>query len=329
MSSEPIPIYSLAGKRVWVAGHQGMVGRAIVRQLAKEESRIEILTVNRSEVDLRRQTETENWMMAARPQAVFVAAAKVGGIWANDSRPAEFIYDNLAIETNIIESARRAGVEKLLFLGSSCIYPKLAPQPIREHALLTGPLEPTNEWYAIAKIAGIKLCQAYRRQYACDYLAVQPSNLYGAFDNFDLQSSHVIPALMAKAHRAKTAGAAVLEVWGSGTPLREFLYVDDLGEAVVFLMRHYSGPIPVNIGSSEELTISELARMICDVVGFKGELAFDSAKPDGAPRKKLDTGFLQRLGWHPKTPLREGLARTYGWYTENVAARARPEVVSH
>lgn len=269
MSSEPSPIYSVTGKRVWVAGHNGMVGRAILRRLEREDCRI--LTVDRTEVDLRRQAETEDWMAATRPQAVFVAAARVGGICANDTRPAEFIYENLAIETNVIEGARRVGVEKLLFLGSSCIYPKLAPQPIREDALLTGPLEPTNEWYAIAKIAGVKLCQAYRRQYGCDFLAVQPSNLYGAFDNFDLQSSHVIPALMAKAHRAKLAAAPVLEVWGSGTPLREFLYVDDLAGAVVFLMRHYTGPIPVNIGSGEELTIGELGRMVAEVVGFCGE----------------------------------------------------------
>jgi GDP-L-fucose synthase len=322
MSSRSPADYSLAGKRVWVAGHRGMVGRAIVRRLAQEGCNI--VTVSRSDVDLRRQQATESWLEAHRPHAVFLAAATVGGIFANDSRPAEFIYDNLAIEGNVIHAAMRAGVEKLLFLGSSCIYPREAPQPMREDSLLTGPLEPTNEWYAIAKIAGIKLCQAYRRQYGCDFISAQPTNLYGPFDNFDLTSSHVIPALMAKAHRAKTDGAAALQAWGSGTPRREFLFVDDLADALCFLMQRYSGPIPVNVGTGEEVTISELAEIIADVVGFQGMLEFDSSKPDGAPRKLLDCSFLHSLGWRHSTSLRDGLRQTYAWYRE--AAGSSPEI---
>lgn len=320
MSHEPVAPYPLAGKRVWVAGHRGMVGGAIVRRLATEGC--EILTVARSELDLCRQAETETWLAAHRPQAVFVAAATVGGIYANDSRPAEFLYDNLAIEANVIHAAWQTGVEKLLFLGSSCIYPQDAKQPMAEGALLTGPLEPTNEWYAIAKIAGIKLCQAYRRQYGCDFISAQPTNLYGPFDTFDLTSSHVIPALMAKVHRAKLLEAPHLEVWGSGTPMREFLYVDDLAHALVFLIKHYSGPVPVNIGTGEELTIRELAEMIADIVEFRGALVFDYSKPDGMPRKLLDCTFLRRLGWTATTPLREGLMRTYAWYREALAAAA-------
>jgi GDP-L-fucose synthase len=315
MTSAP---FALDGLRVWVAGHAGMVGSALCRRLAAENC--EILTARRAEVDLRRQAETEAWVMAEKPDAVFVAAAKVGGIYANDTRPAEFIYDNLVIETNVIEAARTAGVKKLMFLGSSCIYPRLAPQPMREEALLTGPLEPTNEWYAIAKIAGIELCRAYRRQYGCDFISAMPTNLYGPEDNFDLDSSHVVPALIAKAHNAKTAGAPSITVWGSGKPRRELLYVDDLADALVHLMKTYSDEPHVNVGTGEDMTIDTLARTVCEVVGFKGALRYDSGRPDGAPRKLLDVGRLNALGWRAKTPLRDGLARTYEFYLKHVAA---------
>lgn len=313
--------FPLAGRRVWVAGHRGMVGSALVRRLSREDCTV--LTVDRSTVDLRRQAETEAWIQRERPDAVFLAAATVGGIVANSSRPAEFIYDNLAIETNIIHGAWRSGVAKLLFLGSSCIYPKLAPQPMNEDALLTGPLEPTNEWYAVAKIAGIKVCQAYREQYGADYISAQPTNLYGSFDNFDLTSSHVVPALIAKAHAAKAGHARALEVWGTGTPRREFLHVDDLADALVYLMRRYSGPVPLNVGSGEELTIRELAETVVEAVGFRGELVFDSTKPDGTPRKLLDCHRLNALGWRPQIAFRDGLRTTYQWYLDhyvNVAA---------
>ncbi len=310
--------FDLRGKRVWVAGHRGMVGQALVRRLATEGC--ELVTVGHHALDLRRQAETEGWLAQARPQVVFVAAARVGGILANDSRPAEFLYDNLAIEANVIHGAWTVGVEKLLFLGSSCIYPKLAPQPMPEAALLTGPLEPTNEWYAIAKIAGIKLCQAYRKQYGADFISAQPTNLYGPGDNFDLQSSHVLPALVAKAHRAKVEGAASLPVWGSGRPLREFLHVDDLADACVHLMTHDSSPVPTNVGTGDELSIRALAELVCEVVGFRGDLVFDASKPDGTPRKLVDTTRLRGLGWAPRVGLREGLAGAYAWYREHVAA---------
>lgn len=309
--------FGLAGKRVWVAGHRGLVGGALIRRLTAETC--EILTATHDEVDLRRQAETEAWIAARRPDVVIVAAATVGGIHANDTRPAEFIYDNLAIETNVIHGAWRAGAEKILMLGSACIYPRLASQPMVEEALLTGPLEPTNQWYAIAKIAGLMMCEAYRRQYGFDAISAQPINVYGPGDNFDLESSHVVPALMAKAHRAKVAGEKTLTVWGSGRPRREFMYADDLADALVFLLKHYSGPVPLNIGTGEELTIRELAETVAAAVGFKGELVFDSTKPDGMPRKLLDVGKLEALGWEPKTSLREGLAETYAWYEKNVA----------
>ena len=310
--------YRLAGRRVWVAGHGGMVGAALVRRLAREDC--EILTVGRSEVDLRRQSEVEDWLAEARPQAVVMAAATVGGILANDRRPAEFIYDNLAIETNVVHGAWRCGVEKLLYLGSSCIYPREAAQPMAEDALLTGPLEPTNQWYAVAKIAGLKLCQAYRRQYGCDFITAMPANIYGPGDNFDPASSHVIAALLRKAHEAKTAGAETMAVWGSGRPRREFLYVEDLADALVFLLQHYSGEDHVNVGTGKDIAISELASLIAEVVGFAGALAFDPSKPDGTPRKLLDVARLRGLGWAPSTGLREGLARTYRWYCENAEA---------
>jgi len=301
-------MYSLAGKRVYVAGHGGMVGSAIVRQLAAKDC--QVLTADRS-TDLRDQAAVRGWFAANRPEAVVVAAAKVGGILANDTFPAEFLYDNLMIEANVIDAAYRNGTEKLLFLGSSCIYPRMAPQPIMEDALLTGPLEPTNEWYAIAKIAGVKLCQAYRRQYDCDFISAMPTNLYGQGDNFDLTSSHVLPALMRKAHEAKLSGAESIEIWGTGTPRREFLHVDDLAAACVFLLENYSDEQHVNIGSGEDLPIIELAEIVCEVVGFAGSITKDESKPDGTPRKLMSGQKLASMGWAPQISLREGIADTY------------------
>ncbi|MBE1526241.1 GDP-L-fucose synthase [Sphingopyxis sp. OAS728] len=309
--------FDLTGRRIWVAGHRGMVGQALVRRLAREGC--ELIEAPRERVDLRRQAAVEAWMEEARPDLVFVAAAKVGGIHANDTRPAEFLYDNLMIEANIIEAARHVGTSKLVFLGSSCIYPKFAPQPINEDALLTGPLEPTNEWYAIAKIAGIKLCQAYRHQYGLDFISAQPTNLYGPFDNFDLTSSHVLPALIRKAHEAKQAGAQDFTIWGSGKPLREFLHVDDLADALVFLAQNYSAPEIVNIGSGDEIAIGDLAEMIGRVVGFEGAILRDASKPDGTPRKRLDTSKLEGLGWRAAIDLNDGIDGVYRWYLENRA----------
>jgi GDP-L-fucose synthase len=301
--------FDLNGRRVWVAGHRGMVGAALVRRLQSEGCAT--LTADRKSLDLLRQADVEAWMAANTPDVIFLAAAKVGGIKANAERPAEFLYENLMIEANIIHAAHQAGVKKLVFLGSTCIYPKMAPQPIREDSLLTGPLEPTNEWYAVAKIAGIKLCQAYRRQYGSDFISLQPTNLYGPGDNYDLNNSHVLPALLRKAHEAKLAGAGAMTVWGSGTPLREFLHVDDLADAAVHLCKTYSDELHVNVGSGEELTIRELATQICEVVGFKGKLMFDSTKPDGTPRKLCDVSLLASLGWSGARPLGEGLRQTY------------------
>jgi GDP-L-fucose synthase len=309
--------FRLSGRRVWVAGHKGMVGSALVRRLAREGC--DLLRCAKDGVDLRRQRETEEWMAAMRPEAVFVAAAHVGGILANDTQPADFIYDNLAIETNIIGAAHKTGVEKLLFLGSSCIYPKFAPQPIPEEALLTGPLEPTNQWYAVAKIAGIKLCQAYRRQFGHDFISVMPTNLYGPGDNFDLETGHVGAALLVKAHRAKAANAPAVEIWGTGKPRRELLYVDDLADALVFLMKAYSEEGHINVGTGTDVSIKELAELVAEVVGFEGGFTFDSTKPDGTPRKLLDVEKLRRLGWQAETDLREGLRRTYEWYLRNAA----------
>ena len=311
--------FSLSGKRIWVAGHRGMVGSATVRRLAHENC--EILAADRSELDLRDQAGVATWMERAKPDVVVVAAATVGGIYANSTRPADFLYDNLAIESNIIHAAFKLGVEKLLFLGSACIYPREAAQPMAEEALLTGPLEPTNEWYAIAKIAGIKLCQAYRKQHDCDFISAQPNNLYGPGDNFDLQGSHVIPALMVKAHEAKLANTPSFELWGSGTPRREFLHVDDLADALVHILKHYSGPVPLNIGTGEEVTIADLARTIAEVVGFKGELSFDTSKPDGSPRKLLDDRRMKALGWKASIGLRDGLAETYRWFLDHQSER--------
>ena len=302
-------MFDLSSKRVWVAGHRGMVGSALVRRLATEHCAV--ITVGRDKVDMRRQVDVESWMAAEKPQVVFLAAAKVGGINANNIYPAEFLYENLMIEANIIHAAYKVGVEKLIFLGSTCIYPKMAPQPISEDALLTGPLEPTNEWYAIAKIAGIKLCQAYRRQYGCDFIAAQPTNLYGPGDNYDLVNSHVLPALLRKAHNAKRAGDKTFTVWGSGTPLREFLHIDDLADAVVHLAKNHSGEGHINVGSGQEVSIRKLAEMICSEVGFNGDLVFDATKPDGTPRKLCDVRKLHALGWDRARDLKTGLAQTY------------------
>jgi GDP-L-fucose synthase len=310
------PLYPLAGKRVWVAGHRGMVGSAIVRRLAREDC--EILTTDRNVVDLKDQAATRAWVMDAKPDAIFVAAAKVGGILANETYPADFLYDNLMIEANVIEAAYRANTEKLLFLGSSCIYPKFAPQPIPEEALLTGPLEPTNEWYAIAKIAGIKLCQAYREQHGRDFNSAMPTNLYGPGDNFDLDTSHVIPALIRKAHEAKLRGDSALTIWGTGTPRREFLHVDDCADACVHLMKSYSGEGHINIGSGEDITILELTRLICDVVGFEGGIEHDLSKPDGTPRKLMSEDKIRQSGWRPKIALPEGLRTSYEWFVQSL-----------
>ena len=313
--------FPLAGKRVWVAGHRGMVGSALVRALAAEPC--EVLVVGRDRLDLRRQAEVEVWLAEHRPDAIFVAAAKVGGILANDSFPADFLYDNLLIEANIIEAAHRADTAKLLFLGSSCIYPKFAPQPITEAALLTGSLEPTNEWYAVAKIAGIKLTQAYRRQHGRDFISVMPANLYGPGDNFDLMSGHVLPALIRKAHEAKLSGARSLTIWGTGRPRREFLHVDDLAAACVFLMTSYSGAEPVNIGSGTDIAILDLAKLVCEVVGFRGDIVHDLGKPDGTPAKLMSSAALRTLGFTPSVPLRDGLEGTYRWFLDNVAGPRR------
>jgi len=311
--------FPLAGKRVYVAGHRGMVGSAVVRRLASEDCTV--LTADRS-VDLREQAAVRGWFDRERPEVVVVAAAKVGGILANDSFPADFLYDNLMIEANLIEAAFRHDVAKLLFLGSSCIYPKLAVQPIVEEALLTGPLEPTNEWYAVAKIAGIKLCQAYRRQHGCDYISAMPTNLYGPGDNYDLASSHVLPALIRKAHEAKLAGSASIVLWGTGTPLREFLHVDDLADACVFLLRNYSGAEHVNVGYGSDIAIGEVARLVARVVGFTGSLEHDITKPDGTPRKLMDSGRIRAMGWSPQIPLEDGIADAYRHFLAAEADKA-------
>ena len=298
--------------KVFVAGHKGLVGSAICRRLRSQN--IEPITAGRSELDLLSQTAVYDWFAEHKVDQLYVAAAKVGGIHANDIYPAEFIHDNLVIQNNIIHAAWKNNVQKLLFLGSSCIYPKLAPQPMPEDSLLTGPLEPTNEWYAIAKIAGIKMCQAYRKQYGFDAISVMPTNLYGPGDNFDLANSHVLPALIRKFHEAKVAGDASVEVWGSGKPRREFLHVDDLADACIFLMENYSSPEIVNVGWGKDVSILELAQLIRDVVGFEGELMFDSSRPDGTPRKLLDTTRMQGLGWRPSIELREGISSTVEWF---------------
>jgi GDP-L-fucose synthase len=310
--------YALEGKRVWVAGHRGMVGAALVRQLERESCTV--LTAGRDALDLRDTGAVRSWMDENRPQAVILAAAKVGGIVANDAWPADFLYDNLAIENAVIHGAFEANVEKLLFLGSSCIYPKFAAQPITEDALLTGPLEPTNEWYAIAKIAGIKLAQAYRRQHQRDFISAMPTNLYGPGDNFDLTSSHVIPALMRKAHEAKRSGVKAMTIWGTGTPRREFLHVDDCASALIFLLKNYSGDSHVNVGSGTDVTIDELAQLVMEAVGFDGALEHDTSKPDGTPRKLMSNEKLAAMGWRPAIGLKDGLEQTYRWFLHNEPA---------
>lgn len=317
MSSDRSLDYDLSGKRVFVAGHRGMVGSALIRRLATEDC--DILTATRDEADLCRQEAVEAWMADSKPDAVIVAAAKVGGILANDTSPADFIYENLMIEANLIHASWQVGVEKLLFLGSSCIYPKFAPQPIPEDSLLTGELEPTNEWYAVAKIAGIKLCQAYRRQHGCDFISAMPTNLYGENDNFDLKTSHVLPALIAKAHLAKQKAAKHLDVWGTGKPRREFLHVDDAADASVHLLKNYSGADHVNVGVGEDISIADVAQLVCEIVGFDGELRFQTDKPDGTPVKRLDVSRLNGLGWNARIGLREGIERTYRWYLDHHA----------
>jgi len=294
------------------------VGSALVRRLAQEEC--QVLTVGRDAVDLRNQPAVDRWFDEHRPEGVLLAAARVGGIHANDTHPGDFLYDNLAIATNVIEASRRTGVAKLLFLSSSCIYPRLAPQPMPESCLLTGPLEPTNEWYAIAKIAGLKLCQAYRRQHGCDFVSVMPTNLYGSNDNFDPVSSHVLPALLAKIDAAVRDDRDTVEIWGSGRPRREFLHVDDLADAVVYLMKVWSEEEPINIGTGSDVTITELARLIADVAGFTGRFIFDAGKPDGTPRKLLDVSKLTALGWRPRISLETGIRQTYEWYRARRAA---------
>jgi len=314
-------VYPLGDKRIWVAGHKGMVGSAIVRRLACENCNV--IAVDRREVDLIRQADVEAWLAKVRPDAIVMAAAKVGGILANDTRPAEFLYQNMMIEANVIEAAHRADVNRLLFLGSSCIYPKFAAQPITEDALLTGPLEPTNQWYAVAKIAGIKLCQAYRKQYGRDYISAMPTNLYGPGDNFDPQTSHVLPALIRKAHEAREQGLAALTIWGSGSPRREFLHVDDCADALVHLLKVYSGVEHVNVGSGEDLTIRELAEIVARVVGFAGHVAMDPTKPDGTPRKLMSGARLAALGWRPRIELEDGIRETYKWYLTQLSNSRR------
>ena len=312
-------LFPLEGRCIFVAGHRGMVGSALVRRLEQQECRI--LTVERDAVDLRDQLAVDRWFDEHRPEAVLLAAARVGGIHDNETHPGDFLYDNLAIATNVIEAARRTGVAKLMFLGSSCIYPRLAPQPMPETCLLSGSLEPTNEWYAIAKIAGLKLCQAYRRQHGCDFVSVMPTNLYGPNDNLDLLAAHVLPALLAKIDAAMREGRDTVEIWGSGRPRREFLHVDDLADAVVFLMKTWSEDEPINIGTGTDVTIAELARTIADVVGFTGQFVYDNSKPDGTPRKLLDISKLTALGWRPCITLEAGIRQTHEWYRASRVAK--------
>lgn len=304
--------------KIYVAGHRGLVGSAILRRLQKDGYENLVVRTSR-ELDLREQAEVRNFFTSEKPDYVFLAAAKVGGILANNTYPADFIYQNLMIEANVIEASRVNGVQKLLCLGSTCIYPKMAPQPLREEYLLTGPLEPTNEWYAVAKIAGIKLCQAYQRQYGCRFISAMPTNLYGPEDNFDLQTSHVMPALIRKFHDAKVNGEPAVTVWGTGKPLREFLHVDDCADACLHLMQHYDGEEVVNIGVGSDLSIGELAALVKDVVGYEGEIVYDTDKPDGTPRKLVDVGRITALGWKARIPLGEGVASTYLWFLGNAA----------
>jgi GDP-L-fucose synthase len=316
-----ISLFDLAGKRVYVAGHAGMVGAALVRRLRVEPCTI--LTVDHAQLDLTRQAETEQWIDAAKPDAVILAAAKVGGIAFNDSHPVDFLSDNLAIALNVIGASYVAGVKKLLFLGSSCIYPKLAPQPMDEGMLLTGPLEPTNQWYAVAKIAGIKLVEAFRQQYGADFISVMPTNLYGPGDNYHPEYSHVPAALIRRLHEANQAGAPTVTIWGTGRPRREFLAVDDLADACVFVLKHYSGSKFLNVGTGQDITIAEFAKLVADVVGYRGRFVFDTSRPDGAPQKLLNVSELTRLGWRAKTPLRQGITAAYSDYLANNGQRVR------
>jgi GDP-L-fucose synthase len=308
-------VFPLAGKRVLVAGHKGMAGSSIVRRLQKEDC--EILTADRYVVDMMRQSDTEDWLATLKPDAMFLAAAKVGGIHANNTRPAEFLYENLVIETNVINAAYRAGVQKLLFLGSSCIYPRAAEQPIKEEALLTGPLEPTNDAYALAKISGIRLCQAYRKQYGCDYISAMPTNLFGPGDKYDLENGHVVAALIMKIHAAKKEGAEQVILWGTGTPLREFLYTEDLADGLVFLMKHYSGESHLNLGTGAEHTIRQLAEAIAKAAGWEGRFVQDTTKPDGMMRKVMDVSRMAALGWVAQTPFEDGIKAAYDWYVKS------------
>ena len=307
--------FALEDRRVMVAGHLGMAGAAIVRRLQSEKC--EILTAGRGDLDLMRQSEVEEWLAATKPHALFLAAAKVGGIQANNTRPAEFLHDNLAIEANVIHSAWKAGVRKLMFLGSSCIYPRHAPQPMKEEHLLTGPLEPTNEAYALAKIAGIKLCQAYRRQYGCDFIAAMPANLYGFGDKYDLENGHVVAALIMKIHAAVKAGSGTVVLWGTGTPRREFLFTEDLADGLVFMMKHYSGDSHLNVGTGVDMTIRELAEAVARAAGWQGEFVCDPSRPDGMPRKVMDVSRLAALGWTAKTRFEDGIKAAYDWYVGN------------
>jgi GDP-L-fucose synthase len=307
--------FNLSGKTVWIAGHGGFVGRALCERLASEGC--EILTVSRAELDLRRQSDTEAWLAANKPDAVILAAATVGGIEANRTRPAEFLYDNLAIELSVIEGAYKAGCSKLMMLGAACVYPRMAEQPIVEEALMTGPLEPTNEWYSIAKIAGMKMVEAYRQQYGFEAIQVVPANLYGPGDHFDAERSHVCGALMAKIHRAKLKGEATIEVWGTGSPQREFLYIDDMADGLVFLMQHYSDGAPINLSGGTDVSIRELGELLADIIGWSGSFEYDTSRPDGMPRKALNGQRVASLGWQPKIDLREGLSLTYNWFLEH------------
>ena len=317
MESRLDPPFQMENTKVWIAGHRGLVGGAIAKRLSRENC--SIVTIDRNALDLRDQIGVKKWLEKEKPSVIIIAAAKVGGILANSTQPADFLYDNLVIETNIIKAAHEIEVKKLLFLGSSCIYPRDAKQPMVEEELLTGPLEKTNESYAIAKIAGLKLCEAYRTQYGCDFISAQPTNLYGEGDKFDPEMGHVIPALMVKAHEGKLNNYPKLNVWGSGTPKREFLYIHDLADALVHLLKNYSGKSHINIGTGEEFSIKQLAEKICDVVGFQGKLVFDTTKPDGSPRKLVNNSRLAKLGWKSKTSLDEGLTKTYKWYLDNIS----------
>ncbi|MBI1209620.1 MAG: NAD-dependent epimerase/dehydratase family protein [Azospirillum sp.] len=319
MSELPGQPFPLNGRKVYVAGHRGMVGSALLRRLGTTGA--QVLTAERREVDLRRQDQTERWLEAHRPEAVFAAAATVGGILANDTRPAEFLYDNLAIIANLIQACHRSGVRKVMVLGSSCMYPRLAAQPIAEDSVLTGPLEPTNQWYAVAKLAGLKLAQAYRRQYGCDFITAVPTNLFGVGDNFDPAASHVIPAMIRKVTDAQAGGRDTVEVWGTGSPEREFLYVDDAADAMVFLMERYSGEEPINIAGGQTVTIRRLAELVAAECGWRGRFVYDADKPDGMPRKALEASRLLGMGWRPEIGLQEGLRRTCAWFLQAGDAR--------